>query len=202
MGQSSMTYKDNYVYTAQLDLDLSELKLFCESMETVIIEKWGNQSQHLYQDSSITTSLHSYYNFLLFPDEQLHTLYLTIQNMFNQIRAHKGSYYISMWLNIHGKKEFLNWHSHNKSDNGCYHGYFTVNAEPSTTMYRLKDGSNVDVINKNNQLVISRSDGDLHCVTPWDGDDNRITLAFDIVTKDVAYNTFEYQNRTNNWVPI
>jgi hypothetical protein len=197
-----MTYKDNYVHTAQLDLDLSELNLFCKAMETVIIKKWGNQSQNLYQDSCITTSLHSYYNFLLFPNDQLHTLYLNIQNMFNQIRVHKGSYYISMWLNMHNKTEFLNWHSHNKPEDNCYHGYFCVNAEPSTTMYRLNEGSTVNINNKNNQLIISRSDGDVHCVTPWDEPETRITLAFDIVPKTIATNSFNSQDRTNNWMPI
>jgi hypothetical protein len=199
-----MIYCDNYVHVCKLHLDLEHLKHFCNDMYNVIVTKWNTQTDDTYHDSCITTKLHSYYNFLLFPDTEIHKLFDKIQSMFRQIKLsdHNDPYYISMWLNVHGKTEFLNWHSHNKPEENCYHGYFTINADPSTTMYRLKDGSTVDVINKNNQLVISRSDGDLHCVTPWGGDENRITLAFDIVTKDIAYNSFKYQNRTNNWIPI
>ena len=107
-----------------------------------------------------------------------------------------------MWLNIHNKTEFLNWHSHNSPEEKCYHGYFCVNTEPSITMYRLKDGSTLDVKNKNNQLVISRSDGDMHCVTPWSESTKRITLAFDIVPTQVALNSFYNANRIKNWIPI
>jgi len=107
-----------------------------------------------------------------------------------------------MWLNMHNKTEFLNWHSHNKPEENCYHGYFCVNAEPSTTMYKLKEGSTVNIDNKNNQLIISRSDGDVHCVTPWNEAETRITLAFDIVPKIIATNSFIGQDRTNNWIPI
>jgi len=196
----------SYINTKQLHLELSSLNHYCINVESTIVNKWGRfieeDNDMIFKNYSKTSSLHSYYNFLLFPHPELHKLYFEIKNMFNEIRVHTGEYYITMWLNVHRSGEYLNWHNHNDPKDNAYHGYFSVNAEPSITTYKLPDKTIHPVNNKNNQLVLSRSDGDLHKVSEWDKPDSRITLAFDIVPYSIANNSFIRQDRTNNWMPI
>ena len=193
-----------YVNIKQLDLDTQSLNLYCNDIEATIINRWGDKLSHdmVLPTISKTTALHAFYNFLLFPHPELHKLYFEIKNMFNVMREHTGEYYITMWLNIYRNGEFLDWHGHNKPQDNGYHGYFSVNSEPSTTTYKLPDNSIESVINSNNQLVISRSNGDIHKVSEWQQTNPRITLAFDILPYEIVNHTFMHHNRTNNWIPI
>jgi hypothetical protein len=176
-------------------------------MESVIINKWASKitdvNPLLFKDISLPSKLHAYYNFLLFPHPEVHKLYFAIRELFNEIRVHDGQYYISMWYNIHRKTEHMGWHTHNKPEHKAYHGYFSVNAEPSVTSYILSDQTTkIDVINKNNQLVLSRSDGDIHGVSLWNETKERLTIAFDIIPLQLARGSFDAEDRTNNWMPI
>jgi len=195
-----------YVNTTLIALELEPLKDYCLEMAPLIANKWkqhigvGNKS--LFDDISLTTKLHFYYNFLLFPNKQLHSLYFEIQKFFKTIKDSDKPHYITMWYNIHYKNENLDWHSHNPPEHNAYHGYFAVDAEPSITTYRLSDGSIEQVVNKNNQIVLSKSDGDQHCVSIWQEDRPRITLAFDIIPCNIANGSLRVENRTNNWMPI
>ena len=189
-----------------VNLELGPLKAYCLEVSPIIVDKWKNnlniENKDLFDNISLTTKLHFYYNFLLFPNKQLHNLYFEIQNFFNQIRTDGVPYYITMWCNIHQKNQNLDWHSHNPPEHNAYHGYFSLDAEPSITTYRLPDGSIEQVVNKNNQIVLSKSDGDKHCVSIWQEERPRITLAFDIIPVHIANGSLRMQNRTNNWMPI
>ncbi len=195
-----------YVNTKQIHLDLDNLSQYCLNIAPLIVNKWKyniyDKNSILFEDISLTTKLHAHYNFLLFPNKQLHKLYFEIYKFFNQIRIHDGEYYISMWCNIHHKNENLDWHSHNLPEHNAYHGYFSVDSEPSITTYRLPDGKIEEVVNKNNQIVLSRSDGDQHCVSVWNEDHPRISLAFDIIPCNLANGSLHKEDRTNNWMPI
>ena len=87
------------------------------------------------------------------------------------------------WFNINraevGK---LDYHDHGSPGAPNFHGYYSVNAEPSITHYKLfNDPSRiVDNVNKNNRLVISEV-GHPHAMGDWDWSGPRITIAYDIV---------------------
>jgi hypothetical protein len=195
----------NYINTQQLNLDIKSLKTYCLDISPLIHNKWRHNivqdNELLFPDISLT-SLHAYYNLLLFPNKELHKLYFHIRELFYKTRVHDGEYYISMWCNIHYNGQNLDWHSHNPPEHNAYHGYFAVDAEPSKTTYMLPDGTIEEVNNKNNQLVISRSDGDKHCVSVWNEERPRVTLAFDIIQVNLANGSLRHEDRTNNWMPI
>lgn len=62
-----------------------------------------------------------------------------------------------------------------------FHGYYAVNAEPSVTVYKIdKDPNNIVVnVNRNNRAILSEV-GHPHGMGNWNGDEPRITVAYDI----------------------
>ena len=62
-----------------------------------------------------------------------------------------------------------------------FHGYYCVNAEPSSTFYQINgDESNVfENINKNNRAILSET-GHPHGRDDWFQEKPRITIAYDI----------------------
>jgi hypothetical protein len=136
----------------------------------------------------------------LFPNPLLHKLYHEIKQAFDTVRR-DDIYYISLWLNVHRRGQDLPWHSHNPPEHQAFHGFYAVNAEPSVTEYRFPDGSTDNVVNKNNQLVISLSGSDEHKVSTWEYDEPRITVAFDIIPYAVASENFT-RDLVDNWMPI
>lgn len=202
-------YNETYVHKAKLNLDIDELKNYCLHLEPMIEEKWKQylteDNKLLYEDNSVTLKLFNYYNLLEFPHPELHKLYFYLQQVFRTAKRpeHDENYYVSMWMNIHRKGDFIDWHSHVYDDDHGYHGWFSVSAEPSVTSYKLKTGYLIDVVNENNQLVVSRSDGDYHKVSVWNEDYERITLAFNITTKIDKFYCVDKENKlVKNWIPI
>ena len=58
----------------------------------------------------------------------------------------------------------------------------------------------IDIISKNNLLVISPSAGDQHRTWPWEGNgEPRITIAFDIVPESKFPSAID---KMNHWIPI
>jgi len=184
----------SYINKIQLDLDLDVLRKYCVDMAPVIFKNFGQAEQ--------ISFLHPVYNFLSFPNAELHKLYFHIHELFNKVKVHDGLYYITMWFNMHKYGQYIDWHAHNAPEDNAYHGYFAVNAEPSTTSFRMPDGTIEDVINTNNQLVLNRSNGDMHCVSSWTGGGDRITIAFDIVPAELAFGNMLYENKINKWIPV
>lgn len=196
-----------YIHTKLINLNVRQLYKDCLDFEKIILENWESKRSPdlIFPDLSKTTELHAYYNLLHFPHDQLHILTFEIRNMFYEMIApvhRREHYYISMWLNVHRKNEYIDWHNHSDTQNNSYHGFFTVFAEPSTTEYRLPDGTEQAVPARNNQLVISPSAGDEHRTTVWLEDAPRVTLAFDIIPSQLARTSFNTQNRINNWIPL
>ena len=95
------------------------------------------------------------------------------------------SYYFSSWVNVHKKGENLVWHSHWETEKQTYHGYVAIQSEPSTTTYKFPDIEEMYVHhNKNGLIMINKSEGDRHCVSVWEENFDRISIAFDIVPFD------------------
>jgi hypothetical protein len=184
----------SYITKIQLDLDLTVLTNHCYTVAPVLKQNWGDVEQ--------ISFLHPAYNFLCFPNKQLHKLYFHLHETFNKIKKYNDLYYITMWFNMHKVGEYIDWHSHNPPEDNAYHGYFSVNAEPSVTSFKMPDGLIDDVINKNNQLVIVESNDNMHSVSPWNGEGDRITIAFDIIPSKLAFGNTMFENKTNKWIPI
>jgi hypothetical protein len=202
-------FNETYIHKAKLDLDIVELKKYCLQIEPLIEKKWKTylteDNKLLYQNTSVTLKLFNYYNLLEFPHPELHKLYFYLQHVFKIAKRpeHNQNYYVSMWMNIHKKGEFIDWHNHEYADDCGYHGWFSVSAEPSITSYKLKTGYLIDVVNENNQLVVSRSDGDFHKVSVWEEEYERITLGFNISPNlGKFYCVDEGHKLVKNWIPL
>lgn len=191
----------NYIHTKKLDLDLDQVRDSCAKMRKVIQLNFMDKPQHYSGQATMTTKLFAQYNVLLYPFPQFHELFIEIQKMFRELYGDDGKkYYIQCWANFYEKGEFINWHDHWLPEQEAYHGFYCVDVEPNSfTSYSLKDDDEIiDVPSKDNLLVISKSDGDLHKSSEWLEDRPRITLAFDIVPR-------EHINPTgwlNHWIPF
>lgn len=188
----------SYVTRFDLSLDISALMRECLHVEQIVVEKFV-LDEGKYRDDSAPTSTKVYdkYNLFTFSSPEIQRLYWAMRD---KIRAVVGDriYVMQAWLNVFTAGQSLGKHFHWLPEFEAYHGYFCVNAEPSTTTYWLPNGEVQEIVNVNNSLVISKSDGDFHKTSTWENPNaKRITIAFDVVP-------FEHVrlNETNHWIPI
>lgn len=195
------SYKD-YIYTKKIDLDLVKVRESCHSMRKLIQRSFMDKPQHYSGQATMTTKLFSQYNVLMYSYPQFHELFHEIVKMFREIYGDDGKkYYIQAWLNVYEKGEFIDWHDHWLPQQQSYHGFYCVDVEPnSKTSYALRDDDEIiDIPSKDNMLVISKSDGDLHKSSEWhDPNRPRITIAFDIVPRG----SINPEGWLNHWIPI
>jgi hypothetical protein len=131
---------------------------------------------------SITTKVWQYYNLFSFNKPELNKLFEDIKKFFVERYNPTCDYYISAWVNIHKKDEFLDWHWHWETEKQTYHGYVAIQSEPSNTSYIFPGQEGIYVHNnKNGLIMLNKSEGDQHCVSIWKEDFDRISVAFDIV---------------------
>lgn len=202
------TYLD-YVNVFDINLDLDELKPTClnigEFIENQYAENMGNYINSGELDAPHTTKVFNQYNLLSFVSPKIYDVYKNIQNAFNQLPKKEDDFYIQCWLNVFKSNTELSWHHHWGKEYDCWHGFICVDAEPSITSYRIPDEngfSEIDIHNKNNTLVISKSDGDLHKTSVWnDPNRSRITIAFDILPMRTLIKT-PNSKQINHWIPI
>ena len=60
------------------------------------------------------------------------------------------------------------------------HGFYCVNAETSSTYYKINNKDIFENINKNNRAILSET-GNPHGRGDWYGDKPRITIAYDVI---------------------
>jgi hypothetical protein len=175
---------NSYIRTKKLHLDLSKI----ETEVRTITENVSNKYSHILQGEnygwfgSKTAFLSKFYNLFEHNTPELENLLKEIRTMFLENFKVVEPLGIHGWANINKKGTHLKWHGHWNPEDRTWHGYLSVKSEPSTTTYNIPNERDLTVVhNKNNQLVISPSDGDRHCVSPWTEDYERISVAFDIV---------------------
>jgi hypothetical protein len=146
---------------------------------------------------SLTSVLWEEYNVFNFKQPLLNNLLKKIKKLFIDTYKPTTTYFISAWINIHKKNTHLQWHSH--WEEGTFHGYFSLQAEPSTTSYKFDDEEDIYVhTNKNGLLLINRSEGNEHCVSNWNENFDRITVAFDIIPFETIKHEFIPSENSNN----
>jgi hypothetical protein len=79
-----------------------------------------------------------------------------------------------------------------------FHGYYSIDAEPSVTYYKIggHDATPIENVNKNNRVILSET-GHPHGIGAWPFDKPRITLAYDV-------SPFMYMSgdELQHWVPL
>jgi hypothetical protein len=168
------------IFNKRQDL-INELYQVQDSVINQHYPKLDSFERDAFGKGSITTQCWRRYNLLEFNKPYINELFKEIKQTFILQFLPKEPYHISIWVNVHKKGEFLDWHGHQPISYKGYHGYYSVQSEPSTTSYKFPNIEDVYVhYNKNGLIVINNSDGDRHCVSEWKEDIDRISIAFNI----------------------
>jgi hypothetical protein len=152
--------------------------------------------------NSITTSEWYRFNAFQFYLPEMFNLLRAVKSMtleaceYYGINFEEQYYHAQAWFNInYSHKGKLNWHDHAENGAPTFHGYYCVNAEPSTTHYKVGENY-VDNINKNNRAILSET-GHPHAMADWDWEGPRITIAYDVFPGSHMYTAWE-----QHWVPL
>lgn len=164
----------------------------------------GPKNERTAWDSSKseTTIQWNKYNVFQFYHPAIFGLFRSVRDMTIEACDHYGlkfdleQFMVQGWFNInYNKKGKLDWHEHGGNGAPHFHGYYCVNAEPSTTHYRVFD-KEIENINKNNRAILSET-GHPHAMADWDWDGPRITIAYDVIPLRFIPKEWE-----QHWIPM
>lgn len=188
---------DGLYFVDNCGLNLDKLKTSCiQISEEINNLSIINNLDKAYQQvgAPVTTKFNAFYNFFTFPYPEVHTLFKAIQKNFYALeKLHYGknlnqNYYLTAWLNLYNKDEFVDWHSHHDMRPWSWHGFFCVDTVPSYTSYRKLNNDNdiVDIESLNDRMIMGLCESYIHRTYPWhDESKPRITVAFDIASEKV-----------------
>lgn len=207
-----------------VDNDLNELKHYLINMESAILDNnilnvpQDIMSQHGKNMGSLTKLGIDYYNIFTFINPGIYKLYKSLRLLMNdvcnyyEIDFESHQYLIHGWFNLDHKtpnqgqfggvnplKHEEHFHDHMEGVGApVFHGYYCVEAEPSSTFYRInRDENNIfENINKNNRAIISET-GHPHGRDDWFQDEPRITIAYDIVPYNMLAGV-----KPGKWIPL
>lgn len=198
--------------TMHLDLfnladQLEDRYLKIENAEVIGVTPLASMGEEFVDSGSVSTAKWRQYNVFQFHIPEIHKLFSEIKSMvieacqYYEIPFQEQQFMVQGWFNINEKDTgHLGWHEHGVGGAPSFHGYFSVNAEPSMTLYNVF-GKRVEVHNRNNVAILSEV-GHPHRQTKWDWDGRRITIAYDIVPlADLIANKHK-QEQEQHWIPL
>ena len=171
-----------FVFPNNPDTDHNEkLKQFALGIEPQLINLAVTDGWEDDTATSPTTSRYGAYNtFQLSPvtEPLLNLIRAGYLLMIESLNIPRVPRIIQSWINIHRREGHLERHTHFFP----FIANYAVNAEGSSTIYGAEKGSHddVEIKNRNGQLVITVGYPIYHEVTPWELDEPRITVACDI----------------------
>jgi len=207
--------KPHKFFDKYLDNDLKDLSNFLKNKSDEIenakirgVSKLNEKNKELFVESgSISTVKWREYNVFQFYHEGIYNLFSSLSEVvkeacdYYEIDFKQQQYMVQGWFNInYHNKGKLDWHDHGAYKAPIFHGYYCVNAEPSSTYYKIDNDDNrvVENINYNNRMIVSEM-GHPHAMGDWNWEGERITVAYDILPlKHVK--TFTWQEQ--HWIPL
>lgn len=197
--------KEFKIFEKELNIDLNELLDYLDKKHDQILNNDLEEINYLtdmmvkkYNKlNNAPTKLNQKYNIFNFQNEMIDTIYAELLDLTKTANLYYGQdfstqqYMIRGWFNVDNpssqnhdpriNKRLFHDHlgGHGAPD---FHGYYCVNAEPSITYYQIEDEVFFENINKNNRLILCQN-GFPHGRGNWNGCDQRITIAYDIVPK-------------------
>ena len=188
----SLSTKEHKFFERYLNNDLEDLsKMLHDRYNKIsngeILDGELNVDGAFSESKSLSTMNWSKYNAFQFYHPGIHKLVKAVKDMTVEACEYYGLDFTSeqfmaqSWFNItHSGVGKLDWHDHGNSGAPAFHGYYSVNAEPSITNYRLFDKTEAININRNNRAILSET-GHPHAMGDWDWEGPRITIAYDVV---------------------
>ena len=199
---------DHKFFDEILDNDLDELFKYLRQQKDLLLN--GNfpgitkdivdQKEEEYGFVS-TTQLGYYYNIFKLNHPSVNKLKESLQRLVKEAAYHYGvenikDMYVSGWFNfdssLHDSPQEIDlldtsqFHDHSGGTGSPqFHGYYCVNAEPSSTFYHINRDVNLLFENKNiNNRVIVSETGHPHRIGSWSSKKPRVTIAYDISPYD------------------
>lgn len=177
----------NYLYKRAEDIVSGNI----ESIPKDVLSKFS-------MENGPATQLGQYYNIFTWENESIQNLKDALRELVIEASEYYGidfeeeNYYISGWFNldfmspenreygVSPLKDSTHYHDHAGGTGApIFHGYYCVNAEPSSTFYKIDRERDFENINKNNRAIISET-GHPHGRDDWYEQKPRVTIAYDI----------------------
>ena len=208
--------KDYVFFKKDLNNDLDKLSKFLltkyeeintQSLEGANITKVNEETDAFVDSKSVSTIKYKEYNVFQFYNEEIYNLFLGVKDTVKQACQYyeydfeEQKFMIQGWFNVnYNKLGKLNFHNHGpKGIRGpFFHGYYSVNAEPTETVYKI-DNEEIINVNKNNNLIIAPM-GYLHAMKDWEWDGPRITIAYDVIP--LKFLTTNKNAMQQHWIPL
>lgn len=215
-----MLNKPHKFFDTYLDNNLDSLKDFLIKIENQII---NDNILDISQDvlnkynkvpGAITKIGMKHYNIFTFLNPEIYNLYIALKELtknacdYYNLDFKKEKYLIHGWFNLDNKsnKNEVNpidnphhFHDHFGGQGAPhFHGYYCVDAEPSSTYYAISKNENniFENINKNNRAIISET-GHPHGRGDWFENRPRITIAYDIIPSSSLTGA-----ENGKWIPL
>jgi hypothetical protein len=191
------------------DLDALYDYLYSKA-EALVDGKIGNIPEDVLSkfsmDNGPATHLGEYYNIFAWDNAAIQNLKSELKDIIVEASEYYGldfekeNYYINGWFNLDfaspENREFgvsplkhpEHYHDHAGGTGApVFHGYYCVNAEPSSTFYKIDRLYDFENINKNNRAIVSET-GHPHGRDDWYEQKPRITIAYDIAKESSLRN--------------
>ena len=202
---------DHKFFDRLLDNNLEELSNYLYSkLEDILSGNTGNIPENILSKFNITngpaTQLGEYYNIFTWDNPGIVKLKEALRDIMVEASEYYGidfeqeNYYINGWFNldfaspenrevgVSPLKHPEHYHDHAGGTGApVFHGYYCVNAEPSSTFYKINREYDFENINRNNRAIVSET-GHPHGRDDWYEDKPRITIAYDIAKMDKIRN--------------
>lgn len=197
----AMSKKPHKFFERFLDNNLDEMYEYLEMKQDELIagtltEIPLEELSKYNKDNGAATQLGKYYNIFTFRHPSVQALKSALRDIMIEASEYYGlnfeenKFAINGWFNYDPKTSGSNgvnplknerfFHDHMGGEGApVFHGYYCVNAEPSSTFYKIDGDVPFENINKNNRAIVSET-GHPHGRDDWYQDKPRITIAYDI----------------------
>lgn len=185
--------KEHRFFENNIGIDLEQLNSYIHGIydHMVMTELLPNNEKT--KKLGMTIDITEKYNIFKYENSEIIKLKNAIFDMtkeacqYYNIDFDKQNYQLHGWFNLWkllrtDKIEEKSWHFHDMVGAPHFHGYYSLNAEPSVTYYKI---NNVLIERKNiNNIAILSETGHEHAPGDWLVESDRITIAYDILPKN------------------
>ncbi len=203
--------------------DLDSLYDFCIEREKDMLDGrfpgiTKEEAEEKYALGGMTTRLLGKYNIFQLHHPVIRDLLSAVTEMTKEACEYYGTdfkseaYYIQGWMNVEKEdacteEYYISENVQSNMHEHCgglgipdLHGYFCVNAEPSTTYYNVNKVTPFDNVNKNSRAILSET-GHPHARGWWgDKDKRRVTIAYD--TRSINDIGGHDSGIEQHWIPL
>lgn len=191
------TNKEHKFFEKNVNADLKLLNAYIHGIYDHMVMTDMLPNNKITEQIGMTIDITEQYNIFKYKNTEISKLKNAIFDMtkeaceYYNIDFDKQNYQLHGWFNLWKLVKTENieenaWHFHDKVGAPHFHGYYSLNAEPSITYYKI---NNILIERKNiNNVAILSETGHEHAPGNWTINSDRITIAYDILPKNQCGN--------------